>query len=83
MTMHRTKDGKEMKISEMSDSHLKNTIALIERKAKEGVIIACGSDGGGLGWDFYYDEDFICGDDVLDLMNYEAYINEFKKRHND
>jgi len=54
MREHRMKDGTEIAISDMTDSHLDNTISLIERRAKEGVKLSHG--GGSEPVDFWYDE---------------------------
>lgn len=37
--IHVTRDGKEIKLSEMTDEHLINTIRFIENKAKDGIEI--------------------------------------------
>ena len=40
---HITRDGTAMLISDMDDGHLLNTIKWIERRAKEGFYVNCGS----------------------------------------
>lgn len=77
MDMHRTRDGKLIPISQMTDAHLRNMIELIERKAKEGIELVTGD---------MFDEDPECeideifGDDVLRSMNYAIYVAELKRR---
>ncbi|QGH72888.1 MAG: hypothetical protein [Podoviridae sp. ctrTa16] len=79
---HQTKDGRRILLSDLEDSHLKNIIAMIERKAKEGITIIIA--GGGVGADdIWYDEDTIFGKEALERLNYKHYINELKKRNND
>lgn len=74
--LHATKDGKEILISDIDDQHLLNTIALIQRKAEEGIVVRRGSDT-------FYDEDHLYGRDARDELNYQAYVNEAIKRgHN-
>ena len=78
MDKHKTKDGKIIAISEMEDSHLLNTIALIKRLAKNGLTIR---SGGGYSVDeFWYDEYTIWGKEVKEKTNYKAYKKEAKKR---
>lgn len=77
-TTHRTRDGKVMKIRDMTDSHLYNTIMLIERKAKEGVTVLMG--GGTDSDDMWMDEEVLYDEDVLKYMNYEVYKKEWERR---
>lgn len=85
MKIHTTKNGLKIKLCDMTDSHLEATIRLLERKAKEGIVIRSGS------WscpcDFCYDEDdFWCdeyrlqGEAALQLMGYKDYIEELDLR---
>ena len=77
--MHTTKTGEEMPISSMTDSHLLNTMAMLMRKSKTGVIIRFG--GMGMGMDEpWYDEDHLFGDDALNALNFDAYKNEAAAR---
>ena len=78
MTTHITKTGKRIKLRDMTDSHLAATIKMLERRAKEGVIISVG--GGGDGDDMFYDEYTIYGIEALDQLGYDDYTNELKRR---
>lgn len=76
---HITKDGKEIDLKDLETSHLKNIIAMIERKAKNGIIIRYG--GGGCDIDsMWYEEDFIKDEEALSYMNHSTYVAELNKR---
>lgn len=77
MDMHRTRDGKLIPISQMTDAHLRNMIDLIERKAKEGVELVTGDMFDG---DPECEIDVISGDDVRRSMNHAVYVAELKRR---
>jgi hypothetical protein len=76
---HTTRDGTKMLISEMSDSHLRNTIKLLERVAKQGVEVVTESGGFDLE-DIWFITEIRYGQDVLDLLNYAAYMAEADRR---
>ena len=76
---HITKDGREMLISEMDDDHLLNTIRLLERRAKDGVVFRTGDCGVGYE-DCYYEEDLYYGKAALYRLNYSFYVEEANKR---
>ena len=79
MTMHYTRDGDATKIADMGDQHLQNTIHLLERRAKEGVIVRTG--GAGVSADeYWYDEEIVYGEDALDVLNYSEYVTELQRR---
>jgi predicted MPP superfamily phosphohydrolase len=77
MNMHRTRDGKRIPVSQMTDAHLRNMIKLIERKAKEGIKLVTGDmiDG-----DPEYEVEEIFGAAVLRLMKHAIYAAELKRR---
>ena len=78
MRVHTTKDGTKIKLCDMTDSHLAATIRLMERKAREGIVVI---DGGGSGPDdFWYDEDLLHGNDALEHMGYYDYVAERDRR---
>lgn len=78
MRIHTTKDGTRIKLRDMTDAHLENTIRLLERKAAEGIIVC---SGGGLCPDeFWYDEERLEGKDALEHMRYDAYVKERARR---
>jgi hypothetical protein len=74
-----TKDGTEIPLRKLEDSHLLNIKKFIERRAEEGVEQGiCGYDG---------DDDFMTGDfwtiyddEVKELMDYDSIIKEIKRR---
>jgi hypothetical protein len=75
-----TKDGTEIPLRKLEDSHLLNIKKFIERRAKEGVEVF---------YDFGYcgDDDFMTGDieiiygeQVKKLTNYKDIIDEIKRR---
>ena len=78
MTIHVTKDGRSLPISEMGDEHLRNTINYQRRRAVEGVKVQFGVDAGG--GDCYYDEDVALGEEALHLLNHDDYVAEAKRR---
>ena len=75
---HVTRDGTRMLISEMSDSHLRNTINLWERKAAEGIEVI---DGGGFDLeDIWFDTVTLYGQAALKRLNHAAYVAEMDAR---
>lgn len=75
---HITKDGRKIALTDLSDTHLNNIIAFIERKATTGITVLSG--GGWSHEDYWFDEDEIVGDEVLKLFGYNAYIAERNRR---
>lgn len=76
---HTTKNGDIILISEMSDSHLINTIKLIKRKANNGVKIRHGGYGFSVD-EYWYDEEIVTGSKALLYLNFNNYMNELNKR---
>ena len=79
MKVHTTKEGIEIKLCDMTDSHLSATIRLMERKAKEGVVVCCGG-GRACREDHWYDETCLYGRDALEHMGYADYVKERDRR---
>ena len=78
--LHTTKEGKKILLQDLDDDHLNNIINNIERKSKEGILICYGSEM--LDPD-ELDTDWIYGDDAKDFMNYDYYVKEKERRHNE
>lgn len=77
--MHTTKDGQQIALIDMSDSHLLATIAMVNRKAKTGVVIRSG------GVLFCHDEPWYeqhtaYGAEALEAMNAAEYTRESTRR---
>jgi len=76
---HKTKDGTVIPISEMTDSHLENTIRFIERRAREGILVEYGGLDGGDGQP-WYDTGFLQGEVALRVLGYYDYVEERDRR---
>ena len=76
--MHVTKNGDSIALSKLEDSHLQNIINLMQRKAKEGIVVRYG--GGSSADDIWYDEDHLYGEEALAKMHYGEYVAEQKRR---
>lgn len=76
---HMTRDGREIELKDLSLDHLENILALIKKRAKEGVTISTGG-----GWlnveDMWYDEDVIYGKEAKKYLHYKEYKKEYKRR---
>jgi len=75
--MHTTKDGAKIRIKDMSDTHLLNTIRWIERRSTEGVTVMT---GGIASDDIWFDTYTATGECALEKLNYAAYKKEAAKR---
>jgi hypothetical protein len=63
----------------MSDSHLRNTINYIERRAEKGILAVV--DGGGFDLEeTWFVTDIIYGMEALKTMNHAAYVAEADRR---
>jgi hypothetical protein len=75
---HKTKDGREIKISDLETTHLENIIKMINEKSKKGLIVRTG--GGSCAEDIWYDEEIVYGDEVKNILNYSDYEDELNRR---
>ena len=78
MEIHTTREGKKIRLRDMTDSHLAATIRLFERRAKDGVTVRMG--GGSCAEDIWYDEDTLSGEEALDRLGYADYVKERDRR---
>ena len=76
---HTMRDGKQIKLSDMSNGHLLNTISMMYRKAAEGVVVQYGgvSIGDNEPW---CDQDIVHGAEALAEMKTAAYEAEAVRR---
>lgn len=75
---HKTFDGREIPIKKLSNGHLKNIIAFLERKAKEGVCVRYGA--GSSAEDMWMEEEVLKGEPALRYLNYYLYKAEWNLR---
>lgn len=78
MKTHTTRDGTAIRLTEMSDQHLDNTIRFYEQRAEEGILIRTG--GGFDVDDIWYDEYTIYGKEALEYLDYDDYVRERERR---
>ena len=79
---HVTKDGRIIPLKDISLNHLINIIKYIERRAKEGVCVVSSYYGVDT-MDMDFNDEVLYGQKALDIMNYDAYVNELKRRNNE
>jgi hypothetical protein len=77
---HKTKEGALIDLKDLEIGHLKNIIALIEKKAKAGITVMF--YGGAIGdiEDSWSDEEVLKGKKALDHLRHAKYIKELKSR---
>lgn len=78
MHIHKTREGKMIPLDKMESNHLIATIRLHIKLSKKGITLRYG--GGHDPDTYWYDEEFIKGDEVLNYFNHNEYIREAKKR---
>jgi|GEM_PF-5514801 len=78
MKTHTMKNGTVIPITEMSDTHLANTIHLIEKRAKKGVVVEKG--GGREHEENWYECQTVTGKEALRAMGYHHYVAEQQRR---
>ena len=76
---HKDKNGNVTELKDLGLNHLKNIIAYIERRAKEGVIIFFGGSGCSAE-DMWYYEEIYYGKRARKELNYKEYLDELKRR---
>ncbi len=83
--LHKCKDGKIVDVRgvsnahpKMEDDHLLNTIAYIKKRAKGGIKISYG--GGECPDTFWYDEDWLFGEEAKKYLSYKIYKKEAQRR---
>ena len=75
------RNGKKVKLSDMATSHLVHTIKMIERKAREGVLVRKILPASALdNTDMDYEEYTIYGQEALQCLKYNEYKKELQKR---
>jgi len=77
IAMHKTKDGKEIPISQMDNDHLINTIKRMHRNMDTGIVVRYGGSSFG---ECYYDEDMLDGYELAERFGYRDYVEELVKR---
>ena len=76
---HVTRDGKIIPLKDITNSHLINIIKYIERRAKEGVCVVSACYGVDM-MDMDFIDEVFYGQNALDIMNYDTYVNELNRR---
>ena len=67
--IHVTKNGERIPVSKLENGHLKNIIAFIEHRAEGGGEVVADVE--------WYSEEHL-----LEIWNYQAYINGYNRRLN-
>ena len=71
--VHVTREGKEIPLRKLDDSHLLNIIKYHHRRAEEGLVV-------GSAWLGDIDADVLYGEEVLDRFNHGDYVREARRR---
>ena len=71
---HYTKTNDRIKFTDLSDKHLKNIIARINKLAKTGITIGRGDIG-------YYEEQHLSGKELRKEYNYCCYVTLLESRN--
>ena len=79
MDYHITKNGTKIKLSEMTDEHLKNTINLLQKQAEKGITVQTG-DSGPSAEDYWYDEQCLKNEEAFEYLDGHKYVKEWNRR---
>lgn len=81
--LHRTKEGTLIPVSKLTDKHLRYILKHIEITAEKGLILRTKVAPMRIE-DIYteerIEEDWYVGEEVKEIMNYDIYLMEAKKR---
>jgi hypothetical protein len=81
--LHETRDGRLVPVSQMSNAHLANTIRLLERNSASPDLPLVETWVGHDVEDLYPIVESLSPAEYLELMNYEAYLKEARRRLKD
>lgn len=74
--LHKTSDGREIPLSQLTESHIRNIIRRNLQIAEDGLTVR----GGGGGWDSDCWTDELEGEAALKHLNHDAYVRELERR---
>lgn len=75
---HRTRNGEIIDFKDIETDHLANIVRMIERKSREGLVVI---EGGGYDAEsFWAEECTLWGEEALQYLRYDAYLDELSKR---
>lgn len=82
--IHKDKNRKKWKLNELTDSHLRNIINYINKKAVEGLSVTkmFGCMDFGYPSDFDMETSIQYGNEAKETLHYSEYINEQIRRSN-